>query len=96
MATIVKQKNGKYFAKICKSGISKIATFKTNTEAQQWVTTIEETIFSEKYNGVINITLPPTSINNYFTGITALNIPDEDASTGDWHIKATFTPKKMG
>lgn len=36
------------------------------------------------------IEMPITSIDNYFTGITALNIPSENIETGDWHIKSTF------
>ncbi len=36
------------------------------------------------------ISFPVTSIDNYFTGITALNIPSQDYETGDWHIISTF------
>ncbi len=40
----------------------------------------------------IIVDLPTTSIDNHFTGITALNIPSEDIETGDWHTDETFEP----
>lgn len=38
------------------------------------------------------VPLPETSIENYLTAITALNVPDDDMETGDWHISTTFNP----
>ena len=38
------------------------------------------------------VLLPETSIESYLTAITALNVPDDDMETGDWHISTTFNP----
>lgn len=38
------------------------------------------------------VLLPETNIENYLTAITALNVPDDDMETGDWHISTTFNP----
>lgn len=38
------------------------------------------------------VLLPQTSIEKYLTAITALNVPDDEMETGDWHISTTFNP----
>ena len=34
--------------------------------------------------------LPPTSKEHYLTGMTAMNIPDPEGMTGDWHFQEAF------
>ena len=41
---------------------------------------------------VEQVLLPQTSIEKYLTAITALNVPDDEMETGDWHISTTFNP----
>ena len=36
--------------------------------------------------------IPPTSRINYITGVYALNIPDKEATTGDWHDDVFWHP----
>ena len=38
------------------------------------------------------VLLPQTSIEKYLTAITALNVPDDEMETGDWHMSTTFNP----
>ena len=39
--------------------------------------------------------LPDTTETEYFTGITALNIPTEDGDFSDWHFTDTFLRGKV-
>lgn len=36
------------------------------------------------------IVLPQTTLTCYFTGMTALNIPAPEGTTGDWHFEESF------
>jgi hypothetical protein len=36
--------------------------------------------------------IPPTNRINYITGIYALNIPDQEGTTGDWHDSVFWHP----
>jgi len=42
--------------------------------------------FNEKQLSI----LPATSKKHYLTGVTALNIPSPDGTSGDWHFHETF------
>jgi hypothetical protein len=44
--------------------------------------------------GKIMETLPDTTETEYFTGITALNIPTEEGDFSDWHFTDTFLRRK--
>jgi hypothetical protein len=36
------------------------------------------------------IVLPKTTLTCYLTGMTALNIPAPEGTTGDWHFEESF------
>lgn len=36
--------------------------------------------------------IPPTSVQFYLSGITALNVPCPDGTDGDWHFHSVFNP----
>lgn len=44
-------------------------------------------------NDFKQIEIVPTNIDRYITGVYALNIPDEEGTTGDWHSNVFWRPK---
>lgn len=42
------------------------------------------------------IDIPVTTIENYITGVYALNIPDENGELGDWHHNVFWYPVGIG